>query len=604
MKTVKVKNALRAVLTAWALFMDLNLRSGNNYVNLGESLTGTSGAVALAAMAGFLALEWADEKLTRSSGRVKLAALMMGAWQVVAVSVSNTDSLNQPFLSGSQTLKAVVLALGMASLFELLFRLLEAGLDGRLDVRPAKNGALLSAYRAHTMLFCTAVVLLCWLPHLAVSYPVAMNSDTASQFRQALGWEPWNADHPTFGTALIKLCIGAGRLLGSGNLGVFLYILAQAVFGAAVVGYSQMLMRRLCAPVWLMALSLAVCALGTVYCDNITVILKDVPYSYAMLLMLCEMVRVRYLEDASYFGSRGFVLRMMLAGFVLLKIRNNGLLIWIPAGIALICRAVKSRRRAAVGAVCTAVVLPMLLGAGFDAAVARSVEPIENSPKEMLSLPFQQTARFVSEYESEITDEKRAVIDRVLIYDQLADRYRPDLSDPVKAVYRKESTAAERIAYLKVWVGLALRHPACCLSATLIQNALLFDVSSYNLAWFVGTGLSEEEEAALDIHRSEGLEKLEAAEANLRTAALTLPFALQLNTLGFYCAVLLGACAIARSRRARGMGMLLLPLTVTLFFLPFGPCIANQDRYGFPIIYLMPLALAALAHALQQKKTL
>lgn len=249
MKTVKAKNALRAVLTAWALFMDLNLRSGNNYVNLGESLTGTSGAVALAAMAGFLALEWADEKLTRSSGRVKLAALMMGAWQVVAVSVSNTDSLNQPFLSGSQTLKAVVLALGMASLFELLFRLLEAGLDGRLDVRPAKNGALLSAYRAHTMLFCTAVVALCWLPHLAVSYPVAMNSDTASQFRQALGWEPWNADHPTFGTALIKLCIGAGRLLGSGNLGVFLYILAQAVFGAAVVGYSQMLMRRLCAPV-------------------------------------------------------------------------------------------------------------------------------------------------------------------------------------------------------------------------------------------------------------------------------------------------------------------------------------------------------------------
>ena len=116
MKTVKAKNALRAVLTAWALFMDLNLRSGNNYVNLGESLTGTSGAVALAAMAGFLALEWADEKLTRSSGRVKLAALMMGAWQAAAVSVSNTDSLNQPFLSGSQTLKAVVLALGMAML--------------------------------------------------------------------------------------------------------------------------------------------------------------------------------------------------------------------------------------------------------------------------------------------------------------------------------------------------------------------------------------------------------------------------------------------------------------------------------------------------------
>ncbi|MFR8176726.1 MAG: DUF6020 family protein [Christensenellales bacterium] len=60
---------------------------------------------------------------------------------------------------------------------------------------------------------------------------------------------------------------------------------------------------------------------------------------------------------------------------------------------------------------------------------------MKTASKEMLLAAFfQQTARFVSEYESEITDEERAVIDRVLIYDQLADRYRPDLSDPVKAV--------------------------------------------------------------------------------------------------------------------------------------------------------------------------
>ena len=78
---------------------------------------------------------------------------------------------------------------------------------------------------------------------------------------------------------------------------------------------------------------------------------------------------------------------------------------------------------------------------------------------------------------------------------------------------------------------------------------------------------------------------------------------MQLNTLGFYCIVLLGACAIAGSRKLRGVGRLLMPQTITMVSLLFGPCIQNQDRYGFPVIYLMPLALACLAYAMNRQKT-
>ena len=49
MSALKIGNVLRAGLMAWAMFMDLNVRSGDNYVNIGQSLVGTSGAVALAA---------------------------------------------------------------------------------------------------------------------------------------------------------------------------------------------------------------------------------------------------------------------------------------------------------------------------------------------------------------------------------------------------------------------------------------------------------------------------------------------------------------------------------------------------------------------------
>ena len=114
MSALKIGNVLRAGLMTWAMFMDLNVRSGDNYVNIGQSLVGTSGAVALAALVCLLALSWADERLPKAGLRVRLAALFLGVWQVIAVSVVNTNDLNQPFLSGSQKLKAAVLALGMA----------------------------------------------------------------------------------------------------------------------------------------------------------------------------------------------------------------------------------------------------------------------------------------------------------------------------------------------------------------------------------------------------------------------------------------------------------------------------------------------------------
>ena len=597
MKMADIGRLLRAGLMAWAMFMDLNLRSGDNYVNISQSLVGTSGAMAMAALMSFLALRWADGRLKKAGWRTKLCALFLGAWQVVALSVANTNALNQPFLSSSQWLKSAVLALGMASLFELLFRLLEAGLDGSLDLSIAKEGALVKAYRAHTLLLCMAAVLLFWLPHLIVSYPASMNSDTQSQFDQILGALPWSKHHPTLLALFLMGAMKLGQALGSGNLGLFAYVLAQAVFAAAAIGYSQLIMSRLRAPVWLRALALALCAVAPVYSDNITVILKDMPYSYAMLLLLCELVRARFLEKEDYVRSAGFMLRVILSAFLMLRMRPNGAIVWLPICAALFWGARGRRNRAAVA---VAAAVPFLLGAGFDAAFDARFHPQAASLGEALSLPFQQTARFVSEYESEVTPEEREAIDRVLVYDELAGRYRPELSDPVKALYRKEAALDDWLAYGQTWLRQLARHPGCYVSATVIQNALILDVSTYNLAIFTGTGLSGEEEEALDIHRGETLTRLEKLEGSLRTAALSLPFALQLNTLGFYGALLLGACAIARSRKARGMLTVLLPQLMTMAVILCGPCIQNQDRYGFPVIYLMPLALAALSFAMRR----
>ena len=591
---------LRAGLIALALFMDMELRSWDNYSNWFASFQPYTLGVSAAAAAAFIALRWGRKHLSAPSRGMRIATLFLGAWQVAAVSVANTGDVNQPFLTSGQMMKTVVLALGMACLFTLLFRLLEAGLDGRLDIGTADDSRLLRVYRSHTLAFCAAVVLLCWLPQMAISYPGSMNSDTESQFRQAMGWQAWDANHPTFGTALIALAVNLGWAVDSGNIGIFAYIFIQGLLAALVIGYSQMLMRRMRAPRWSRLTALGLCALMPVYCDNITVILKDVPYSYAMLLLLCEMTRCIFLEDAGYLKTFGFMARMAAAGVFLLKIRNNGLLIWVPMGLALFLWAIKNRRNK-MGFVAAAVLLPILLGAGFDGVMSTRVDSVPASPREALSLPIQQTARFVVEYGDEVTEEERAIIDKVIDYDAIIYKYDPMISDPVKFTYRADATAQDVMRYLGVWLKLAARHPDCCLAATLVQNTLLFDPQTYNLAIFTGTGLSGEEARALGVSRSEKLSRFDRLEDQLHRLLFGFPFVMQLNTMGFYCIVLLGACAIAGGRKLRGMGKILMPQTITMVSLIFGPCIQNQDRYGFPIVYLMPLALGCLSYALKKK---
>ena len=46
----------------------------------------------------------------------------------------------------------------------------------------------------------------------------------------------------------------------------------------------------------------------------------------------------------------------------------------------------------------------------------------------------------------------------------------------------------------------------------------------------------------------------------------------------------------------------LLPMLISMLVIVAGPCIQNQDRYGFPIVYCMPLMLSCMSHVLSRKK--
>ena len=65
-----------------------------------------------------------------------------------------------------------------------------------------------------------------------------------------------------------------------------------------------------------------------------------------------------------------------------------------------------------------------------------------------------------------MTDEEAAAIDGVLELDKLAESYNGELSDPVKDLWRKDSTKEQTDAFFRTWRSLLRKYPLTCLSAT------------------------------------------------------------------------------------------------------------------------------------------
>ena len=115
--------------------------------------------------------------------------------------------------------------------------------------------------------------------------------------------------------------------------------------------------------------------------------------------------------------------------------------------------------------------MPLAAGYGLNAGLRAPAGGGGGEPNETLSIPLQQTARYVRDFGGEVTDTEREAIDRVVQYSALADTYDLNLADPVKSyINREEATGADRQAYLKVWAAQTLRRPVSALEAFVNLN--------------------------------------------------------------------------------------------------------------------------------------
>ena len=317
----------------------------------------------------------------------------------------------------------------------------------------------------HLFLTAFVIILLGWLPWIISYYPASMEYDVYDPILRWLGEKPATNHHPWFYTMIVGSAWQLGSSLGNKNIGIFLYIVLRDLFLAAVYARCVVLEKKSGLPRSVYFAVILFFAFTPVWGAYAKHAFKDT----AAACLFCWFVHLlaeilRRVRTGAL--TPGVCLEYSAAVLLGCLTRNNTGFLVIPITVILVLYCLKNRQGMKPALLLVLGVFAFFLFEGYIFGVLR----LEKSPaREVLSIPFQQTARTVKFHGNEITEDEEEAIGACLDYDTLAESYDPIISDPVKN--REHGSPSDMIRYCKVWACMGFKYPYTYLEAFLAQTS-------------------------------------------------------------------------------------------------------------------------------------
>lgn len=575
----------------------------NMMENLRRSLDGTAIQTSIFAAAFFLLRRWNEKRRRGSYILLPLICFLIAVIWLMAEGFIQDNSLRSLTYGAGQRLKCCIYLLGSAWLLTQLAVALDILISSGADLSWKREGRLTAFYRRHAFLCPFILILLsCALP-LILAYPGGMNADSWGQagmffkvVRPDWGLYEFTSHHPPAHTVYFSSIIALGKKLGSANLGLFTVMLLQAGMYSAVFAYSLYAMRRLGAPRYLRIISLLAILFSPYFVSSYPMVIKDNVYSWAILLFVIELIYMLYL-GRDYWRSKGHIALLALGLMGSMLFRNNGKYVIYPMILLmLIILSVRNRKegRKSLLKPALALLLPVLAANLILSGLMSYYDIEKGSIREALSLPIQQTARYVLERGDEVTEEEKAAISAVLDYDNLASDYYPMESDAVKDKFNPDADAQDVLNYLKTWLKQGLKHPFVYIKATVNQNYPLVypfqegnqisvdTLNRYHLYAAESIGITD----------VEVMPRLNNIRNEFNHDLMYLPFTGAMCNIATYVLALLFFCCYALRRRLWDFFVPALPLLLSLAIVVAAPGIRGTPRYAYPILYSLPVVMS------------
>lgn len=465
------------------------------------------------------------------------------------------------------------------------------------------DNKLIRMFNKHPFLFSFTVIVLCYIPYLVAFYPAVMGYDPSNQIREFMGMHTRYMDsvilldpnvtitnfNPVIHTLFLGGCFKLGHIMGNDNIGLFIYAVLQIIIMASTLAYSISYMKKHGVANKLLLIVLLIYALVPVFPFYSISTNKDTIFC-CFVLLYCLKLYDLIMYDQS---KKNYITTFLIVLMVTLT-RNNGIYtVMLSMPFTLIW--LKNKRKQIL-IVLSAVVVCYV---GYNKVLLPSFKISNTSIREMLSIPFQQTARLAKYHPESFSEKDKEVIDKILTFDTLGERYNPKLSDPVKNKFNIYTTNKDLMEYFKVWHKGLYKHPDVYMDATIsnIYGYFYPNTSSWYIYYEYNTKLQE---AGFDYHYN-GLSDMRTILSEFGKKYPYIPLLGLFVNIAFTGWIYFFLFTALLTKKEYKLLPFILPAISFIVVCVAGPA-NTYFRYALPYIMPLPMTLCLLYYNLQNKE--
>lgn len=507
----------------------------------------------------------------------------------------------QIFVMGSaQVVKTVLILAGYLLFFPQLVKAVSAYsrthlcFQGGFDIENPKR------YRWGVF----GILIAVWSIHLIAFLPGMFMGDTEDIIYMAYNYHTGLADtvelisedvllvdhHSVLYTVLLGFFVKAGRFLfHSENTGIFFYTIAQELFTAWVLaqGLYQLKKYRVNAAVRTIIL-LFLCLFPWIprYAIMAT---KDTLFADFLMLYLLTILDIA--EERPEKIPIKHLAALAVYAVLIFLLRKNGLyavLLSLPFLLMLNKKWLK-----AVALVMLCIFLSKFV---YSDVILPAAQITDGSVSAALSIPLQQTSRYLKYYGDEVTQEEKEAISAVADYDALPEVYWPDRSDWAKACWKKEADSEDMKNYFAVWAKMLMKHPLTYVAATANNYYAYFYPVVVDLYEFERASDGSIASANVDGYFAFAASKSRISLAFRRllrfgdAVLMKIPLVNLLCTSALYIWMLFFAWTRSIVKKDRNLLMLVIPMLMLMLTILSGPCNGNiYHRFTYPVAMCIPI---------------
>lgn len=433
------------------------------------------------------------------------------------------------------------------------------------------------------------VLMILWLPYLIIDYPAIIHADSGVMLSEYLSGNLYN-HHPVIQTIVWGSFVDFGNnVFDSYNVGVFLYVLIQFMYGSFIVSLLFDYIYKKGYPVAVISFSFLIMGIMPAFPRHATAVCKDSNYTFFVLFMVWLIFKTIDLKDDIWKVSKNrylillWIVTILFVGFS----RKSGIHLAI---LTIPCVLIYMRKsKTAVISVLTASIIGFVIYFGGQYAIANVWEIGSDDIKETYSIPFQQTARFVRDYGDDVEEEEAEIIDEILDYNSIAEKYNPEIVDPVKNTFREGVTNEDVNEYLGVWFKQFFRHPTVYIQATLNTVYGYFypeNIGYYKDLFFMSMCVDENM-----IYAPEALKTASEKLCDINMKSRKLPVIGLFSSLGFYVWIAIFVMAyFMKYKGDKKFAVYNIPSIITILICVASPA-NNTMRYGLVVMYLTQILI-------------